>query len=52
MSPILIDLDGRLNQPGVRTTEQVVDGDPFYAEMTARGMGTSLDRSEQIFTIL
>jgi hypothetical protein len=41
--------DSRLHRPGVWAPEQVVDGDPFFAEMADRGVGTSLERRDRQF---
>ena len=41
--------DGRLDEPGVWVSEQVVDGDMCFAELVERGMGTTLDRRERLY---
>jgi lysine 6-dehydrogenase len=40
---------GTLHKPGVWAPEQVIEGDPFFAELADRGMGTTLDRQEILF---
>ena len=39
---------GRLDKPGVWAPEQIVDGEPFFAELAERGMGTSMDRQKTL----
>jgi lysine 6-dehydrogenase len=38
--------DGRLQKPGVWAPEQIVDGDKFFAALSHRGIGSSLERQE------
>ena len=38
--------DGRLQDPGVWAPEQVVDGEAFFADLSERGIGSSLAREE------
>jgi saccharopine dehydrogenase-like NADP-dependent oxidoreductase len=38
--------DGRLQRPGVWAPEQVVEGDRFFADLSQRGVGSSIDRQE------
>lgn len=40
--------NGRLRRPGVWAPEQVIDGDPFFAELADRGVGTSIERRERV----